>query len=268
MHSDFESAEALARRAVELDTDDRGGLSWSVLANTLATSGRHEHARDTIARGVAVAVDGGDPFDVALSSSGQAIFAFWSGDVELAVAAGERALECAETSGSETAIVSATGALGTALIRADPDRAADFLSMSADLARDIGNVTHELIARRGLGLLARTRRDFRSAFVHLIAAMELAEATGAELEYRLAAGLLVNAASRCGEHDIALLVERSMSSSQTSAGSQVTDAAAARARRELGASAVRIAFDAGRLTRRDLLAWLSGELEERTFAAA
>jgi predicted ATPase/class 3 adenylate cyclase len=265
---DFAASEVLARRATELDADAHGELAWSMLANTLATSGRLDEARTAIQRGVDVALEGGRPFDIALSCSGQAIFAFWSGDVELASAAGERALQNAEISGSETALVSATGALGTAIIRLDPDRASDFLSMSAELAADVGNVAHELIARRGLGVLARTRRDYRSAFRHLLDAMELAESTGSELEYRLAAGLLVNAASRCGEHDIALLVERSMGPSQPATSDQVTTVAAAAARRELGADAVRIAFTAGRLTRRELLAWLSGELEERSFAAA
>src|SRR4029079_18477589 len=105
------------------------------------TAGRQEPAAEAIARGVEAAT-GHSLFDLAMSASGQSILAFWWGDQELAVRAGELAIESAESSRSDTALSSAAGALGTASIRSDPDLARELLTLSTDLAVEIGNGYH------------------------------------------------------------------------------------------------------------------------------
>jgi class 3 adenylate cyclase/predicted ATPase len=265
--ADLITAEQLARRAVDASIPTDGGHSWSVLANTLATGGRGENAAKAIEHGVDAARTKGDPFDLALSLSGQAIFAFWSGDVNTAMTSGEQAVDAAQRSGNETALASASGAFGTAAVRTNPTLAEELLLLSIELSADIGNVAHELIARRGLGLLARVNRDFETACSYLVVAMRLADETGSELEYRLCSGLFINAASRAGYHDLALAIERTQDRSTQLAHHEVSETAAVRARDEIGVvGSSRITLEAGRRTRRELLAWISGELENRTLA--
>jgi hypothetical protein len=200
-----------------------------------------------------------------MSASGQSILAFWWGDQDLALRAGELAIESAESSRSDTALSSAAGALGTASIRSDPDLARELLTLSIDLAAEIGNGYHELIARRGLGLLGRIHRDWPTAFDSLVLAMDRADQLGEEMEYRLAANLLMNSASKAGFHDITLTLERSLVPGDALVTDEKAKLASDRARQALGPAArIRISRDAGRLPRRDLIAWLRGELEERT----
>jgi len=207
-------------------------------------------------------------FDLAMSASGQSIMAFWWGDQDLAIRAGELAIESAESSRSDTALASASGALGTACIRTDPELSRELLTLSVDLAVEIGNGYHELIARRGLGLLGRVHRDWEGAFSSLVLAMDRADQLGEELEYRLAANLLMNCTSKAGFHDITLTLERALVPGDALVSDDKARIASDQARQALGpADRVRISRDAGRLPRRDLLAWLKGALEERTPAA-
>ncbi len=239
-----------------------------MLANTLATGGQGENAATAIEHGVDAARTKGDPFDLALSLSGQAIFAFWAGDVDTAMTSGEQAVDAAQRSGNETALASASGAFGTAAVRTNPTLAEELLLLSTELSADIGNVAHELIARRGLGLLARVNRDFATACSSLVVAMQLADETGSELEYRLCSGLFINAASRAGYHDLALAIERTQDRSTQLAHHEVSETAAS------AGVVTRSAWSARREsrskpaagTRRELLAWISGELEDRTLA--
>lgn len=246
-----------------------GGHSWSVLANALATAGRSDEALAAIASGVDVVRQRGEKFDLVGSLSGQAIFSFWSGDVERAFEAATEALDLAESIGNETALASASGALGTATIRLDPASARSLLEFSAELAAEIGNVAHELIARRGLGLLERTVHRYPEAATHLLDAMSVADRAGVELEYQLSASLLINVLSRSDLHDIALVVERSLQRHGELASDELNAIAVARARDDVGrARSAELALVARRQTRRDLLAWLRGEVEDRIPAAS
>ncbi len=267
VRANLAEAERLGRIGVAR-SDGTSGHPWSVLANALLTAGQVEEATELIGAGVAVASATGDALDLALSASGQSIFAFWASDDSLAVDAGRLALEAAESNGSETALASAAGALGTALVRTDPDQARELLELGVDVAVDIGNGAHELIARRGLGLLGRTQKNWGLAFPSLVGAMTRADELGEELEYRIAADLLINCASRAGHNDVALMLRQSLGEAEL-LSSPRTEELAATAKDALDAvDRIRISSRAGRLPRRDLIAWLRGELEERTPAAS
>jgi hypothetical protein len=164
-------------------------------------------------------------------------------------------------------VARAAGALGTALVRTDPDQARELLELGVDAAVDIGNGAHELIARRGLGLLGRTQKDWDLAFPSLVTAMTRADELGEELEYRIAADLLVNCASRAGRHDVALLLRHSLGDAELLSSGRADDASAAAKEALAAVERIRISSRAGRMHRRDLLAWLRGELEARTPAA-
>jgi class 3 adenylate cyclase/tetratricopeptide (TPR) repeat protein len=267
--AELDVAIDLATLATQRAAATEGGHSWSVLANALATAGRTDEALAAISTGVDMARRQGDDFDLVGSLSGQAIFSFWSGEVDRAVEAATEALDLAESIGNETALASATGALGTANIRRDPLSARSLLGFSADLAAEIGNVAHELIARRGLGLLERTAHRSADAAAHLLDAMSVADRAGVELEYQLSASLLINVLSRAGLHDLTLVVERSLQRRGGLASNELNAIAVARARDDVGRTrSAELALAAGRRTRRDLLAWLRGEVEDRIPAAS